>query len=515
MAEVVPQGNSLLAAASQDCEEVCSANFLEGLVDSRNESLASLPASCDGFETQSAKYGQRPSGGCGKTSQDGFSQPSTAESSKSELHQSAWPVDAQVIKAGLSILGACPESDGETYYKLSLPDVNLHKTLEFLEGFRYLQILELPRNGITSASFVGNMPYLVKLNLAGNKLTDVLGFSPVPANLQKLDLSKNQISSIAELSPLKYLRELSLSRNLISAIPKSAFQTNKFLTYLDLSYNAIAVINGLEGLPLKTLDMTHNRLTTISGIDQLEDIRDLKLGYNCIGSLSGLRSNAKSLLSLELHNNFIMDLQEVEQLIPLNFLQRLSLSHNPAAKESNYRAYTLYLLPHVSYLDNSPTPPEERVAAQNIYSPPKRYVESLAHAKVVQSGLAKYCYVQLTGKELEAWGADKPVIVLCGASGPGRKMLIQQLLLKWPQLFKTTVSHTTRQPRQDEVSGIHYYFVSHEEIEAMISAGNFLQVVNIFGNTYGTSLDAIKEINKLDRVCVCELELEASICTYS
>jgi guanylate kinase len=52
--------------------------------------------------------------------------------------------------------------------------------------------------------------------------------------------------------------------------------------------------------------------------------------------------------------------------------------------------------------------------------------------------------------------------------------------------FTFSVSSTTRQPRNGEVNGIHYHFVSKEDFLADVSAGNFLEHQEVHGNYYGT-----------------------------
>jgi guanylate kinase len=56
-----------------------------------------------------------------------------------------------------------------------------------------------------------------------------------------------------------------------------------------------------------------------------------------------------------------------------------------------------------------------------------------------------------------------------------------------------SVSHTTRAPRPGEKYGVHYFFVSHAEFEAMIAAGQFLEHAKVFDNYYGTSRAQVEQ----------------------
>ena len=85
--------------------------------------------------------------------------------------------------------------------------------------------------------------------------------------------------------------------------------------------------------------------------------------------------------------------------------------------------------------------------------------------------------------------------ILSAPSGAGKSSLISALLQQGEhKRMMVSVSHTTRQPRQGEVEGVHYYFVSVEEFERLIDEGIFLEYAKVFGgNYYGTSLPAIEE----------------------
>ena len=84
--------------------------------------------------------------------------------------------------------------------------------------------------------------------------------------------------------------------------------------------------------------------------------------------------------------------------------------------------------------------------------------------------------------------------ILSAPSGAGKSSLISALLQQDEhKRMMVSVSHTTRQPRQGEVEGVHYYFVSVEEFERLIDEGIFLEYAKVFGgNYYGTSLPAIE-----------------------
>jgi guanylate kinase len=78
------------------------------------------------------------------------------------------------------------------------------------------------------------------------------------------------------------------------------------------------------------------------------------------------------------------------------------------------------------------------------------------------------------------------LFVVVAPSGAGKTSLVHRLLGVETGI-RLSVSHTTRAPREGEVDGREYHFVSRSAFEAMIAAGDFLEHANVYGNYYGTS----------------------------
>ena len=66
-------------------------------------------------------------------------------------------------------------------------------------------------------------------------------------------------------------------------------------------------------------------------------------------------------------------------------------------------------------------------------------------------------------------------LVLVGPSGAGKSTLVKHLMQVAKEQFVFSVSSTTRQPREGEVNGIHYHFITKEEFLGEVAAGNFLE----------------------------------------
>ena len=108
-------------------------------------------------------------------------------------------------------------------------------------------------------------------------------------------------------------------------------------------------------------------------------------------------------------------------------------------------------------------------------------------------------------------GSPLPVFVITGQSGAGKGTLIQRLLADFPQL-ELAVSATTRPRRPGEVDGVHYHFISDEEFERRLEAGEFLEHHDFpWGQRSGTLTSEIQRIVDEGRACVLELETDGAL----
>ena len=101
------------------------------------------------------------------------------------------------------------------------------------------------------------------------------------------------------------------------------------------------------------------------------------------------------------------------------------------------------------------------------------------------------------------------LFVLSGPSGAGKSVLIERLLADLPAL-RFSVSSTTRQPRPGEIDGVSYHFVTREQFQAGISAGQFLEYAEFSGNLYGTNRHEIDEAEKSGRDLLLDIEVQGA-----
>ena len=79
------------------------------------------------------------------------------------------------------------------------------------------------------------------------------------------------------------------------------------------------------------------------------------------------------------------------------------------------------------------------------------------------------------------------LIILSSPSGAGKSTLARRLM-DWDASLKFSVSATTRTPRQGEVDGEHYRFLSEAAFKAMVADGAMLEHAHVFGHFYGSPM---------------------------
>ena len=87
------------------------------------------------------------------------------------------------------------------------------------------------------------------------------------------------------------------------------------------------------------------------------------------------------------------------------------------------------------------------------------------------------------------------MIILSSPSGAGKTTLVK--LISKNKKYFTSVSHTTRTPRLNEIDGIDYFFIDKTQFQNLINKNEFLEFAEVFKNYYGTSKKNI--IDKLDK----------------
>lgn len=99
--------------------------------------------------------------------------------------------------------------------------------------------------------------------------------------------------------------------------------------------------------------------------------------------------------------------------------------------------------------------------------------------------------------------------VISGPSGTGKGTICNEILKDTCNEF--SVSMTTREPREGEVHGREYFFVTHEEFTANIERDNFLEYATVFDNYYGTPKDIVLRKLEKGRNIILDIDVQGGL----
>jgi len=101
------------------------------------------------------------------------------------------------------------------------------------------------------------------------------------------------------------------------------------------------------------------------------------------------------------------------------------------------------------------------------------------------------------------------VFVITGPSGVGKGTLIRELLTRLPDL-ELSISATTRAPREGEVDGRDYHFLSPAEFASRREQNDFLEFAAYSGNHYGTLRSEVEGRLDAGHSVVLEIEVQGA-----
>ena len=102
------------------------------------------------------------------------------------------------------------------------------------------------------------------------------------------------------------------------------------------------------------------------------------------------------------------------------------------------------------------------------------------------------------------------ILILSAPSGAGKTSLCRELFKIFPDM-RESVSYTTRAPRQGEVEGEAYHFVSNEVFEQMVAEDAFAEWAEVHGNKYGTALRTLEEARKNGIDLVLDIDCQGAL----
>lgn len=103
------------------------------------------------------------------------------------------------------------------------------------------------------------------------------------------------------------------------------------------------------------------------------------------------------------------------------------------------------------------------------------------------------------------------LVVISGPSGVGKGTIRKALFNIPDNNFCYSVSMTSRKPRQGEVDGADYFFVTREEFEQRIKENRFLEYAEFVGEYYGTPIDYVETQLSKGKEVIIEIEVQGAL----
>ena len=105
---------------------------------------------------------------------------------------------------------------------------------------------------------------------------------------------------------------------------------------------------------------------------------------------------------------------------------------------------------------------------------------------------------------------NKKLFVVSGSSGVGKGTVLKKFLEQNPD-FMLSISCTTRKPREGEVDGVNYFFISKDEFKNSIENNKFLEWAEFAGNFYGTKKKFINQCLLEGKNIILEIDTQGAL----
>ncbi len=101
------------------------------------------------------------------------------------------------------------------------------------------------------------------------------------------------------------------------------------------------------------------------------------------------------------------------------------------------------------------------------------------------------------------------LVIFSGPSGSGKGTVLKKYLAENDDA-RVSISMTTRRPREGDIDGVHYYFVTREFFEKKIAENKMLEYAEYNHNMYGTPKDPVDEMLKEGKTVFLEIEVQGA-----
>ena len=104
---------------------------------------------------------------------------------------------------------------------------------------------------------------------------------------------------------------------------------------------------------------------------------------------------------------------------------------------------------------------------------------------------------------------NSALFVLTGPSGVGKTTVLRTLLSKMPDL-QHMVTCTSRPMREGEVDGVDYHFISPEEFERGIGAGEFFEWAKVYDRYYGNRISDLRKLQETGKPVIMAVDVQGA-----
>lgn len=271
---------------------------------------------------------------------------------------------AEHIKSGLSQIGKTFDGSSVSYIKLDLENKELDIPSPLLSNYKHLRYMNLSNNHFENLEVLSNLPFLIKLDLKGNRLVTGLSLFEDASKfqyLQYLDLSKNGIQVLTGIA-LPKLETLKLSFNQIAKIEN--FSGHSSLRSLELRGNKLVSLENLHNLTnLEELFLAENGLTSLAGIVNAPNLKKIHARKNTLAGFENKTlPHLPSLTYLNFRENEVVEMKDVGNLAGFAGLQKIVVADNPLKPEpsGDVKKEILIVLPGLKFIGKEEVTAEER-----------------------------------------------------------------------------------------------------------------------------------------------------------
>ena len=102
------------------------------------------------------------------------------------------------------------------------------------------------------------------------------------------------------------------------------------------------------------------------------------------------------------------------------------------------------------------------------------------------------------------------LVILAAQSGTGKSTICKELIKK-NKKWEFSVSVTTRTPRDGEIDGKDYTFISNSDFEHYVKFGDFIEWEIVHGNKYGTLWSSVEDAIDSSKVMIFDIDVKGGL----